>query len=186
VAVLAGGRGSRLGGEKTEIELGGRPLISYPLEAARDAGMEAFVVAKPDSRLPALDVEVVHEQREPSHPLVGAIAALEAAPDEVVLVGCDMPFLTGDLLGWLASLEAPATASVAGRLEPFIGLYDSTAAETFERALSIEDSLQRAVAALHPRVIEEAELRRFGPPERLAFSVNSPDDLALAERMLAG
>ena len=34
VAVLAGGRGSRIGGDKALVQLGGRPLIAYPLAAA--------------------------------------------------------------------------------------------------------------------------------------------------------
>lgn len=50
-AVLAGGRGSRLGGAKAMAELAGRPLISYPLAALADAGLDAFVVAKPSSGL---------------------------------------------------------------------------------------------------------------------------------------
>lgn len=50
-AVLAGGRGSRLGGAKPTAELAGRPLISYPLAALAAAGLEAFVVAKPSTDL---------------------------------------------------------------------------------------------------------------------------------------
>jgi GTP:adenosylcobinamide-phosphate guanylyltransferase len=34
-------------------------------------------------------------------------------------------------------------------------------------------------------VVEEAELRRFGDPARLLFNVNTPEDLAEAERLLA-
>jgi molybdopterin-guanine dinucleotide biosynthesis protein A len=49
--VLAGGRGSRLGGAKPTAELAGRPLISYPLAALAEAGLEAAVVAKPDTDL---------------------------------------------------------------------------------------------------------------------------------------
>ncbi|HET9153212.1 MAG TPA: NTP transferase domain-containing protein, partial [Solirubrobacterales bacterium] len=45
--VLAGGRGSRLGGGKAGIELAQRPLISYPLAAIEAAGLEAVVVTKP-------------------------------------------------------------------------------------------------------------------------------------------
>jgi molybdopterin-guanine dinucleotide biosynthesis protein A len=50
-SVLAGGRGSRLGGSKATVELAGRPLISYPLAALAAAGLDAFVVAKPDTPL---------------------------------------------------------------------------------------------------------------------------------------
>lgn len=50
-AVLAGGRGSRLGGAKPTADLAGRPLISYPLAALAAAGIEPFVVAKPSTNL---------------------------------------------------------------------------------------------------------------------------------------
>ena len=46
VAVLAGGASRRMGAPKACVELGGRPLISYPLEAAAAAGLSAVVVAK--------------------------------------------------------------------------------------------------------------------------------------------
>ncbi|MGN6816529.1 MAG: molybdenum cofactor guanylyltransferase, partial [Solirubrobacterales bacterium] len=45
-AVLAGGRGSRLGGAKAWVELGGRPLYSYPLAAIEAAGLDPVVCVK--------------------------------------------------------------------------------------------------------------------------------------------
>ena len=54
--VLAGGLGSRIGGDKALVQLGGRPLITYPLAAAEAAGLDAVVVAKRTTKLPALDV----------------------------------------------------------------------------------------------------------------------------------
>jgi molybdopterin-guanine dinucleotide biosynthesis protein A len=36
--VLAGGRGDRIGGAKAMVELRGRPLIRYPLDALRARG----------------------------------------------------------------------------------------------------------------------------------------------------
>jgi molybdenum cofactor guanylyltransferase len=185
-AILAGGRATRLGGAKATAQLDGRPLIAYPIEAARSAELDPFVVAKPQSPLPALDCEVVREPQRPAHPLAGMIAALAAAPGAVVVVGCDMPFLTAPLLRLVASLPPPAVASVGGRLEPLLGVYDGSAAETFHRALEGEDPLRQVVAQLEPTEIGEARLERFGAPERLIFSVNTPGDLALAERTLAG
>ncbi len=49
--VLAGGRGSRLGGAKPTADLAGSPLISYALAALAAAGLTAFVVAKPSTDL---------------------------------------------------------------------------------------------------------------------------------------
>ena len=54
VVVLAGGLSRRMGQPKAGVLLGGRPLIAWPLAAARAAGLEAVVVAKAGSVLPLL------------------------------------------------------------------------------------------------------------------------------------
>jgi molybdopterin-guanine dinucleotide biosynthesis protein A len=183
-AILAGGSGSRLGGEKAQASLAGRPLITYPVEAALAAGLEPFVVAKSGSALPTLDCEIVREPERPTHPLVGALAALAESPRGVLLLGCDMPFLTAELLRWFASLTPPAAASIAGRLEPLLGIYDAAAIDRFSAALATEESLRGAVEGLGPRRIDEGELARFGDPEQLVFNVNTQDDLIMAEGLL--
>jgi hypothetical protein len=40
------------------------------------------------------------------------------------------------------------------------------------------------MAALAPRIVDERELSRFGDPAGLCFSVNSPEDLQIAEGWL--
>ena len=51
-AILAGGRGTRLGRPKATALLGGRPLLEYPLIALEAAGLETVVIAKRDTVLP--------------------------------------------------------------------------------------------------------------------------------------
>jgi molybdopterin-guanine dinucleotide biosynthesis protein A len=130
-AVLAGGEGSRLGGAKAAAPLAGRPLISYPIAAARSAGLEVFVVAKASSELPPLDVEVVVEPEQPRHPVLGVLSALERSGENgaVLALACDMPFLPAELLRWLASLQGPVLLRSGGRLHPLPGVYP-TAAKT--------------------------------------------------------
>ena len=184
-AVLAGGRGRRMGAPKGGIELCGRPLIGYPLAAIAASGMQAVVVAKGATALPPLDVPVWLEPDEPTHPLLGIVSVLEQAGSPVVICGCDMPFVTPALLGHLARLEAPlAVPSVNGRLHPLIARYEPSLTEPLARALASREPLQVAVARLEPTLVDEEELRRFGDPERLLFNVNTPADLAEAERLL--
>jgi molybdopterin-guanine dinucleotide biosynthesis protein A len=182
-AVLAGGRGTRLGRPKAAAPLGGRALIDYPLAALRAAGLDAVVVTKPGSALPTLAVEVLEEPAEPVHPLCGILRALEAGP--VLAVGCDMPLVIPDALSWLAGLPGPlAVPSAVGRLHPLLARYDPELMESLEAALRRRVPLQGAIRELRPRLIEEAELRRFGDPARLLFNVNTPEDLSEAERLL--
>jgi molybdopterin-guanine dinucleotide biosynthesis protein A len=171
VAVLAGGRGSRLGGEKALVELGGRPLIERPLAAARAAGLDAVVVAKRGTALPYVPTWI--EPDEPSHPLLGLITALEHGP--VVAVACDQPWLTPELLRALAEHDGPA---IAVEREPFPGRYEPLQLPVLRAALAEEASLRATLGRLQPAVLawRRAEVA----------SVNTREDLEAARETAAG
>jgi molybdopterin-guanine dinucleotide biosynthesis protein A len=185
-AILAGGRATRLGGDQVSARLGGRPLISYPLEAAHAAVAEIVVVAKPDTALPAMEVPVLREPPEPVHPLLGIVTALEHGEGRpVIAIAADMPFLTGELLGWMERLEDTlAVPSHGGRLHPLLGRYGAELLEQLKSALKAEAALQETVASLGPRELTADDLAPFGDPERLLFNVNTPEDLARAAEMM--
>lgn len=183
-AVLAGGVGSRLGGrgDKPAALLAGRPLVSYPVEALGEVCERVAVVCKRDTRLPDLDeAERWDEPDEPRHPLAGIVHALERADGEPVLVcAADMPFVTADACRSLLAAPHKAVAVVAtadGVLQPTFGLYAAEALETLKAAPE-NAPLTRAVEELHPT--------RVAFPMRLVKSVNTPDDLAEAEKERAG
>jgi len=186
--VLAGGAGSRLGESKPAALLAGRALISYPLAALAAAGLRPAVVAKPATVLPELDAEVWLEPDEPRHPLQGIVAALRRSDREAVVVcACDMPFLTADLVGWLARLREPlAVAATADGAEPLLGRYTRALADPFAEALAAGRPMRATVAALGARLVGEGELGRFGDPKLLVASINTRRDLDRAERLLAG
>ena len=142
VAVLAGGRSRRMGAPKALVSFGGAPLIHRPLAAARAAGLPAIVVAKPGSPLPELDVPVLDEPEEISHPLAGLIAALEHAP-EIVAVACDQPWVTGEAIRVLAARPEPI-ASLPG--QPFPGRYTAAVLPALRDALAREAPLREILA----------------------------------------
>jgi molybdopterin-guanine dinucleotide biosynthesis protein A len=187
-AILAGGRGTRLGASKPVAELCGRPLIDYPLAAFAAAGIDAVVVAKRDSALPKLAVPVWREPDEPAHPLHGIVTALERTDGRpLVVCGCDMPFVSAPLLRSLAESEQRLVVPhAADRLHPLLARYDPTLLESLRSALASQRPLQDVIAELDPVLIGEPELRAFGDPDRLLFNVNTPGDLARAGALLEG
>jgi molybdopterin-guanine dinucleotide biosynthesis protein A len=184
-AVLAGGRGSRLGGAKATAELAGRPLISYPLGALAAAGIEAFVVAKPGIDAGDASVPLVLEPTEPTHPLVGIVAALRHAGRPLVVLGCDFPFAPPALLRALADAPEPLVVPApAGAAQPLMARWSPELLPQLEGALDREEPLRRTVAALGPRLLDDAELGPFGDPARAFFNVNTQADLRAAAAML--
>lgn len=182
VAILAGGRGTRMGGPKASALLAGRPLLDYPVAAARAAGLEVAVVAKPQAALPQLSVAVWEEPAKPLHPLCGLVCALRQAGDRaVVAVACDMPFVTAPLLSWLADAEGEVVPELGGRLHPLLARYRTQSIGALAAALERRTSAQEAARELKPRLVGDAELGPFGEPERLLFNVNTPADLERAQ-----
>lgn len=179
--VLAGGLGRRMGGAKATVELAGRPLISYPLEALAGALDEVAVLAKADTELPSLPGATVWvEPQVRHHPLVGISQALALAGGRPVLVcAVDLPFVSPELIKRLAAENpagAPAVlASRRGAMQPLLGCYQPGAIGLLGPAL--DRPLRELVAAINPRLIEVED------PDEL-FNVNAPDDLLRAAAIL--
>jgi molybdopterin-guanine dinucleotide biosynthesis protein A len=184
---MAGGVGSRMGGSKVCADLHGQPLISYPLAAIEEAGLEAVVCAKPGDELPPLEAPVLREPEQPRHPLCGIVAALRAGEGRpAVVVACDLPFVASGLIRSLAEAPEPLVApTLDGRLQPLLARYEPSLLPELEAALEQEGPLIRTIESLRPRLVGGEELERFGDPHRLLFNVNDPDDLRRAEVLIS-
>jgi molybdenum cofactor guanylyltransferase len=179
--VLAGGAGRRLGrGSKAAALLGGRPLIEYPLAALAGVCERLAVVCKRETKLPELPgAERWEEPDLPRHPLTGIVHALETADAPVLVCAADMPFVTADACRTLmhgAGGSPAVVATAAGVLQPTFGLYAPAALDTL-RAAPQDGPLTEAVEALDPG--------RVALPPALVRSVNTPEQLAEAEALLA-
>lgn len=174
-----------MGGSKAVVQLAGRPLISYPLCAIVEAGLEPLVLAKAATELPEMEVRVVREEPSDHHPLHGVIAALRAAGGRpVIVLACDMPLVSAGLLAWLGGLAETAITQVGGVFQPLLARYEPTAESTLRAAVRDGLSAQAAALSLRPRLIEERELAAFGSPEHLLLNVNDERDLARAAALL--
>ena len=183
-AILAGGRGRRIGGDKAIVELHGRPLISYPLEAVRQALGRVVILAKADTTLPFVSgVTVWIEPETRRHPLVGITQALALADGGPVLVcGADLPFVSPALVRRLARANpgrAPAViACTRGEMQPLLGCYQRPALPLLSAEARVATGpVRETIAAIEPVLFEVDD------PEEL-FDVDSPDDLLQAAAML--
>lgn len=176
--VLAGGLGSRFGSPKATASLADRPLLVYPVEALRGVAERVVVVAKADTELPDL-AERWDEPDEPRHPVAGLTYALECAAGAILVVAADMPFVTSDVLRLVSAELRPDVAAAVARSphgpEPLLAAYSPAALATL-RTAPPGQPLRRTVEALAPVLVDV-------PPEAV-FNVNTPDDLAEAERRL--
>lgn len=169
-----------MGAPKATAVLAGKPLISYPVEALSAVCERVAVACKRETELPPLPgVERWDEPDDPHHPIAGIVHALERAAEPVLICGADMPFVTPDACALVAAELRPgmkaAVAFCGGRLQPLLAAYAPEALEVLVTAPA-DEPLTRTVESLMPVPVDLE-------PE-IVFNVNTPDDLAEAERRL--
>ncbi len=117
--ILAGGRGSRLGGaDKGWLEVGGKPLIVNALERLRPQVATVIVSANRNlERYRSIDVPVVID--DPSlgdfpGPLAGMLSALRITTTTwLAVVPCDAPAAPVDLVARLRAAVHQSGAAIA-------------------------------------------------------------------------
>jgi molybdenum cofactor guanylyltransferase len=194
--VLAGGLARRLGGaDKMHIRLGGATVLERIIDRlfAQCDGMMINTNAGPerfaDTGLPVIADSVPGRPG----PLAGILAGLDgarlAAPHKewVVSVPSDCPFLPRDLVARLHEARTAAGARLAcaasgGRQHPVVGLWPVSLREDLRHALSTEGVRKVGEwSARYPLAVAHWPAEPVDP----FFNINTPDDVAAAERLAA-
>lgn len=191
VAVQAGGRSRRMGRDKGLVPLAGRPLIAHLLERVAGLGDEVLITTNRPADYAFLGVRTAADAEPGAGALTGLQTALAAARGETVLVlACDMPFVSRPLLEHLLSLAPQGDVVVPrrdGEFEPVHAVYARGCLPAVEQALALG---RRRMISFFERVtvlpVDEPVLERFDPLGLSFFNVNTPAELARAEAWLAG
>jgi len=189
--VLAGGRATRMGGDKALAPLAGRPLVVHVAGRFAPQVDALFLNANGDAaRFASLGYAIVADTAPNAGggPIAGVAAALRHAQTQgfawLAAAPCDAPFLPLDLVARLAAAAdetgAPiAVAATAAGLEPMFALWSTALAPEVEAALAAGDGGPRRL------------MTRFGAAQArfddaAAFAnLNTPEDFAAAAARLA-
>jgi molybdopterin-guanine dinucleotide biosynthesis protein A len=189
VAILAGGRSSRMGTDKSFVRVLGRPLIEDVLAQMAGLSGETLIVTNRPDDYAYLGVPLFGDVLPDKGALGGLYSALHAAGrPHVLCVACDMPFVVRPLVAHLASLAPEADAVVprlAGEAEPFRAVYARAACLGPIRA-ALDAGRMRVISFFNDvrvRWVEAEEVDRFDPKRLSFFNVSTPEDLEQARRL---
>ncbi len=198
VAILAGGMSRRMGQDKALLRIGGRTLIEIVASRACSLTNDLFVVASGGERFASLGFRVVSDVLPNAGSLGGVYSALLAAENEFCLVlGCDMPLVNQELLGYMANLPRDYEALVPvleddrshqGEMityETLHAIYRRSIVPTIEaRIRSSHLKIADLLTDVRLRQVDEHTIRHFDPDLRTFLNVNTPDEFAEARSFL--
>ena len=181
-AILAGGRARRLSGrDKSRLIIDGQTIIHRQLDVLQRITPDIFIVSSFVSRYGDLPIPAYPDVVPASGAMGGLLTALERASSPLVLViACDLPFLTRTLLqavGDAAGTGDGAWVRSPRGIEPLVACYRRAVRFALRgEILAGRLALAGLGAVLRMTPVDVAEQSVFGASTRLLANVNTADD----------
>ncbi|MFN7944849.1 MAG: molybdenum cofactor guanylyltransferase [Blastocatellia bacterium] len=191
--IQAGGRSARMGEDKSWLMLNGRSLIEHALATASQvAGQLAIIInsASPHrARYQALaqqwQAEIIDDIYDYSGPLGGFYTALTrcAPPESALMLACDLPFVTPELLQLLWQIHQAEQAELTIPLDRrhhaqmLVGVYAAACRERIARMLAWKELMtDRLCLRVRTRLVTYREYAHLPGAEQLSVNINTPAD----------
>lgn len=173
-AVLTGGASSRMGTDKALVTVGGRPMASRVADALRAGGCDPVWCQGGDpNRLAALGMPVRPDVGG-SGPVWAIASALATSPaPTLVVAACDLPHLTGAVVGALVAESRDQTAvavAVAGGRRHLVAAWPAEIREL------LVDVAQRGIVA-YGDLLAEVGAVAVPVDDSVVHNVNRPEDV---------
>lgn len=195
-----------MGQDKALLDFAGRPLVEAVIDVAIELGQPGIppilIVSREqftDTRYRELagrrGIRLAAEDHDRQGPLGGLATALNlcAGARGVMLLACDMPFLTAELLRHLIAAHLPGPDGAAGvtmpldrngRRQPLVAIYEGTTRPVVTAMIQAGELRLEALSNHVPtRLVPFGELRGLPGHERFFTNLNRPDDLEAAGRL---
>ncbi len=191
--ILAGGNSSRMGFDKASLKLGGVAVIEQIARALTGIADYVYIAGGSGEIAGVRRIPDLVAAADGRSSLAGLYSALRhASSDWIAVAACDMPFVTTELFGILASRRFEGGDAVIphdrfGSVQPLCGLYRvEPCAEACRIAMEGADlSLRGILRRVDTKWVDFDDIAHLPHSEILFFNLNTPDDVAAAEKMLA-
>ena len=192
--ILAGGLARRMGGgDKALLQVAGKPLLQHVIDRLAPQVAEVAINANGDpARFARFGLPVIADTVEGfAGPLAGVLAGMRWAAARghahVASAAADTPFFPADMVARLAAARGDQPISMAATNDPERGLSEHPTfalwpvdlADDLEYALT-EGQMRKVIVWTSRHGCARAVFDEDGMP---FFNVNTPEDLAEAERI---
>ncbi|MBK8984525.1 MAG: molybdenum cofactor guanylyltransferase [Chloroflexi bacterium] len=182
VAIMAGGKSSRMGRDKSFVLFQGRPLIEVVIERVAGLGAETILITNKPADYAHLGLPMFSDVYPDCGPLGGIYTAVHHASHAYTLVvACDMPWLNRDLLQYQIGLRQQADVIVPRWdkfPEPLHAVYSRACLAPIETNLRAQMfKITSFFGRVTVRFVEREAIERLDANGRSFANLNTPEDL---------
>ncbi len=190
--ILAGGRSSRLGVDKSLLQIGKRTMLEHVMECISDTVDEILIVARDEEQGKEIiskigEIDLAYDSILGYGPVAGILAGLQKARYErVVVLAGDMPFINPNVIVHLFSMvkgyEAVVPKWSDGNIEPLHAVYNrEKMARACEKAIGEgKGNILAPLSTLRAYYIPIEEIKKTDPELRTFVNINTANDLEAA------
>ena len=156
--ILAGGQSSRMGKDKTSLEISGKSLVERILFELSPLVDEVVIIRAPEQTMPIIPEELKDQirvgwdsvkGRGPLQGIVDALPLLNSNIDKVFILTCDLPYITTE---WLQTLKDVMT-------------------DEFDFVCTVENEIDNPLLAIYRRPVLEPASKLLSQGKRRPISL---------------
>lgn len=150
--VMAGGKSSRMGTDKSQLPIGELPLIEYVLTQLRKIFRTIIISSNNKLLAKQISEQIVPDEKPGMGPVMGLISTMKKSPTDICFVqACDIPETNIDLLRKLLNksdgFDAVVPRDSEGRVEPLFAVYKKSAVKAMHHVLEHEEARANRIVA---------------------------------------
>lgn len=177
--ILSGGKSSRMGTEKGLVELNGKCLIEYVIEAAKNISDEIIIVAN-NNEYKRFGYRIYSDLIKNCGPMGGIYTGLFHSQTEKNLVlSCDIPFVSSDALKFIIKNSGNSKITVPkhnNKIEPLCAVYSKSCAGKFKTLiLKNELKMTEALKKFSVKYLDVSKQKFYS--EKLFHNINSKKEI---------
>ena len=192
--ILSGGKSSRIGTNKSFLEINGKPLIQCLTYLLDSIFSEVVISSNEPELFEFLGKKIIKDIFPSRGPVSGIHSALSFTTSEKnFIISCDMPFLSEELIKHLLEYKTNSKILLSkadGRIQPLCGLYSKSVLQEVENLLiesgnpqsNLKGSVYELLSRVKTEFVDVDKLNLYH--KNLFLNINTPKDYNLAKKII--
>jgi len=180
--ILAGGKSSRMGVNKSFLKLGNQTIIERIVDLMKSIFNEIIIVTNTPDEYKFLNLPLYGDIYKWKGPLAGIHSALTHSQTDIIFVlSCDVPLMSKEMIEHIIEYKTDKSivfCEAAGYHQPLVGIYSKKILSEIEKFISNNEmsdkSFHQFLKMVDAEIIHPEKLSFY--KDEIFFNVNRPED----------